>query len=92
MAGVSSSSTVAVKSADTFVYSLFGVVAALWVMATLSLAPPSSCCADRFTVWGVFQLLLVNVRVLWSTVTADVSPLVMVAVTVWVGCEVRRTV
>ena len=92
MAGVSSSSTVAVKSEVTFVYSLLVAVAALCAMVTLSLAPPSSCCADRVTVCGVFQLVVVNVRVLWPTVTADVSLLVMVAVTVWVGSDARRTV
>ena len=101
IAGVSSSSTVAVKSDDTFVYSLLVVVAALCVMATLSSAPPSSCWAFRVTVWGVFQFVLVNVRVFWSpgvsvsvspTVTAVASLVAMVAVTVWVGSELRRTV
>ena len=101
MAGVSSSFTVAVKLPLTFRYSLFVVVAAACAMVTDSSKPLSSCCAVRVTVWGVFQLLDVNVRVFWvpgfpvsvsSTVTANVLPLVIVAVTVWVGCEVRRTV
>ena len=101
MAGVSSSVTAAMKSPLTFRYSLFVVVAALWAMVTDSSKPLSSCCAVRVTVWGVFQLLDVNVRVFWapglpvsvsSTTTANVLLLVIVAVTVWVGWEVRRTV
>ena len=101
MAGVSSSFTVAVKLPPTFRYSLFVVVAAAWAMVTDSSKPLSSCWALRVTVWGVFQFVAVNVRVFWTpcampsvspTVTANVLPLVIVAVTVWVGCDVRRTV
>ena len=101
MAGVSSSVTLAVKLPDTLLNSLLGVVAAVCVMVTFSSKPLSSCWALRVTVWGVFQFALVNVRVFWvpcampsvsSTVTEDVFPLVMVAVTVWVGSAERRTV
>ena len=101
MAGVSSSVAVAVNVPLTLVYSLFGVVLARCVMVAVSSKPLSSCCAVRVTVWGVSQFVAVNVRVFWtpfrlspsvsSTVTDGVL-LVMVAVTVRVGCVYRRTV
>ena len=101
MAGVSSSVTLAMKLPDTLLNSLLGVVAAVCVMVTFSSKPLSSCSALRVTVWGVSQFALVKVRVFWSpgfpvsvssTVTDVVSLLVIVAVTVWVGSALRRTV
>ena len=101
MAGVSSSFTLAVKLPLTFLYSLFVAVVAAWAMVTDSSKPLSSSCAVRVTVWGVSQFVAVNVRVFCTpcvspsvspTVTEDVSPLVIVVVTVWVGSEDRRTV
>ena len=90
----------AVIVACRFVYSLVDAVLAAWVMVTFSPTPSVSWAAVRVTVWGVFQLALVKVRVFCTpgsacvsfTVTAVVSPLVMVTVTSWVGSDDSRTV
>ena len=101
MAGVSSSVTDAVNVPLTLVYSLFGVVLARCVTVAVSSKPLSSCRAVRVTVRGVFQFVLVNVSVFWTPfrLSPSVSPtvtdgvlLVIVAVTVRVGCVRRRTV
>ena len=91
MAGVSSSSTAASKVADTPVYSLLVAVLAAWAISTLSSWPSRSCCAVAITVCGMFQFVVVNVRVDMPTVTAPGSGLVMVTVTGCVGCAARRT-
>ena len=98
-AGASSSVVLAVIVACTLAYSAGPVT--VWVIVALSPVPLSSSAAVRVTVWGVFQLVDVNVRVFWtpfrlspsvsSTVTAA-SSLVMVTVASWVGSEDRRTV
>ena len=101
IAGVSSSVTEASKSPETLAYSLFVAVRARCRIATVSSKPLSSCWAVSVTVRGVLQFAAVNVRVFCtplatpsvsSTVTDEVSALVIVTVAARVGSEVRRTV
>ena len=98
----SSSATVTVRLAATAVYSLSVAVLAVWVRATDSAVASGSSAARAVTDWGVFQVVVVKVRVFWmpfagspsvsSRVTAAASALVRVTVTVCVGWAARRTV
>ena len=91
MAAVSESSTVALKSADTPVYSLGVAVPAACPMSTLSSAPSRSRCAVSVTVCAAFQFVGVNVSDDAPTRTAPVSGLVTATVTVCRGSVAKRT-